>query len=109
MKEYDLYLPVEPRNAPAAIPDQIVWLREQLRERFGSYQELAGFHQGSWNTSAVDYHGPVQLFTVCSEETQARSFFARLKKALQDRGCHQVMILEKEAAGPKGEMVGERI
>lgn len=106
MKEYNLYVPFEPGNGSAS---GWVWLERLLKQRFGQFSKSVGTHEGSWSGSGVTFEGRVNSYSLCAEEKVARPFFRDLKRKITEEEHSEVLIVEKPAPGPKGEMAGERI
>lgn len=107
MKEYNLYVPWSVGNGAGNTNGSWSWLEELLKERFGEVQSTTAFHEGI--TAGFNYRGKVQAFALCAEETKARPFFKNLRQQIKKQNQQEVLILEKEAPGPKGELAGERI
>jgi hypothetical protein len=106
MKEYNLYVPWSAGNSVGKASSWC-WLEELLKQHFGEVQTATAFHEGI--TAGFAYRGKVQTFALCAEETRARPFFKHLKQQIKNQNRQEVLILEKEAPGPKGELAGERI
>jgi hypothetical protein len=108
MKEYNLYVPWPTVNgATDESSGSWCWLEELLKEQFGEVHSTTAMHEGI--TAGFAYQGKVQAFSVCAEEARARPFFKHLKRQIKQQGRTEVLILETEAPGPKGELAGERI
>jgi hypothetical protein len=107
MKEYNVYVPCPEVNGSESASRSWLWLENLLRERFGGFQSATAIHEGV--TAGFAFQGRVQAYSLFAEEAKARPFFKHLKQQIKKQGRPDVLILEKEAPGPKGELAGERI
>jgi len=108
MKEYNLYVPWPSVNGAAEkAAGSWRWLEELLKEQFGEVHSTTAVHEGV--TAGFAFQGKVRAFSLCAEEGKARPFFKNLKRQIKQQGRAEVLILETEAPGPKGELAGERI
>jgi hypothetical protein len=107
MKEYNVYVPCPEANGSEKGTRSRLWLENLLREKFGYFQSATAIHEGI--TAGFAFQGKVQAYSLCAEEAKARPFFKNLKQQIKKQGRPDVLILEKEAPGPKGELAGERI
>src|SRR5437870_1461198 len=98
MKEYDVYLPFEPANGASSWS----WLERLLQRQFGDYRRMTGHHVGGWGAPGVAMEGRVRTYSICAEEGTARPFFKELKQQLKAKGLGEIVVLEKDAPGPKG-------
>ena len=106
MKAYDVYVPFEPGNGTT---QGWSWLEKLLKEQFGEFSKAVGIHEGSWGSAGVSFQGRVNTYSVCADEKQARPFFQSLKRQVSEREHSEILIVEKAAPGPGGELAGERI
>jgi len=107
MKEYNVYVPCESANgSDKKAVESWSWLEDLLTKQFGRFRKSIGFHEGAWAKGGVSFEGKVNTYSLVAEEEQARRFFRHLK---QKYGQLEVVIVEGEAPGVKGEPAGERI
>ncbi len=109
MKAYDVYVPLQSAAVAEQAGDRWAWLETLLRERFGGYTQTIGYHEGTWNGAGVNFQGKVRAYSVRAEEDDARRFFKQLKQQIRKMGLDDILVVEKEASGPRGEPAGERI
>ncbi len=109
MKAYDVYVPIQVAGPAEKAEDRWSWLETLLREQFGEYTLTTGNHQGAWNGTDVNFQGKLRAYSVRAEEQDARPFFKQLKHQMTKMGLYDIVVVEKEATGRKGETAGERI
>ena len=109
MKAYDVYVPIQGAGPAETAEVRWSWLESLLREKFGEYTKTTGYHQGAWNGADAQFQGELRAYSVRAEEQDARPFFKQLKQQMTKMGLHDVVVVEKEATGRKGEPAGERI
>lgn len=107
MKEYNLYVPLPAVNGAVRAVSSLGWLEDLLKDEFGQVHSATAVHEGL--TAGFAFQGKVRTFSICAEESKARPFFKHLKLQIKKQGQPEVLILEKDAPGPKGELAGERI
>jgi hypothetical protein len=109
MKAYDVYVPIQVARPAEKVEGRWSWLETLLREQFGDYTQTTGYHQGAWNGADVNFKGELRAYSVRADEQDARPFFKQFKQQLAKMGLHDIVVVEKEATGRKGEPAGERI
>jgi hypothetical protein len=110
MKQYNIYVPSESANGSDKIAaESWSWLEDLLRKQFGRFRKSIGFHDGTWPKGNVSFEGKVNAYSLVAEQEQARPFFKHLKQQAKKHGQPEVVIVEGEVPGPKGEPAGERI
>jgi len=107
MRSYTLYIPCPSSNGSAKGSDSHAWIEKLLKEQFGEFHKISGFHEGA--TRDFAYRGKIHAYSVVGDETQARPFFKQLKKQLQGQHRPEILIVEKAAPEPEGGLPGERI
>src|SRR5687768_14883579 len=107
MKEYNVYVEYEAANGKR-LPAW-AWLERALEEEFGAFAKSTAEHVGSWGHGDRKLQGKIRAYSVVGDEARARVFFQQLKKRMEQKGHAEIVILEKERSGPKGEPAGERV
>jgi hypothetical protein len=84
MKEYDLYVPLYDNNGTPIDPQKLSALKKRLVDQFGGLTHFPQENEGLWKVGGFTFRDKIVILRVlASDRLQAQTFFADLKREMQ--------------------------
>lgn len=100
MKEYDLYVPLYDNNGTPIDPQQLQDLKKRLVEHFGGLTHFPQENEGLWKVGRFTFRDKIVILRVlASDPLQAQTFFADLKREMQQSWAQEdVLIVARDVS-----------
>jgi hypothetical protein len=94
MKEYDLYVPLYDNNGTPIDPQKLRALKKRLVDQFGGLTHFPQQNEGLWKVGGFTFRDKIVILRVlASDLLQAQTFFADLKREMQQAWAQEDVLI----------------
>lgn len=94
MKEYDLYVPLYDNNGTPIDPQKLSALKKRLVDQFGGLTHFPQENEGLWKVGRFTFRDKIVILRVlASDLLQAQTFFADLKREMQQAWAQEDVLI----------------
>ena len=94
MKEYDLYVPLSDNNGTPIDPRKLSALKKRLVDQFGGLTHFPQENEGLWKVGGFTFRDKIVILRVlASELLEAQTFFADLKREMQQAWAQEDVLI----------------
>jgi hypothetical protein len=94
MKEYDIYVPLSNNDGTPINPTKLKDLKKRLVDHFGGLTHFPQENEGLWKMGAFTFRDKIVILRVlASDPLEARTFFADLKREMQQKWAQEDVLI----------------